>query len=201
MPVMAPHFVKNGPSPRSRCRSPGAANGASPKPTRARSTACCAAGASTRGRPAAGPRATSPRRSPGGCCASCPASVDWRHDAAQGAQAMAHAPDRTPTPEQLVAELVLLLDLEPRGGDRFVGARSPKEAPAGVFGGQAIAQALAPRGAPCPKTAPPTRSTPISCAAAATSFRSTSASSATSTAAASPTAASSPASKASRSST
>jgi acyl-CoA thioesterase II len=46
-----------------------------------------------------------------------------------------------PTPEQLVAELTLLLDLEPRGGDRFIGRR--KLGSGGrVFGGQAIAQAL-----------------------------------------------------------
>ena len=53
---------------------------------------------------------------------------------------MAHNPD-SPTPEQLVADLVLLLNLEPRGADRFVGRR--KEQGTGrVFGGQAIAQAL-----------------------------------------------------------
>jgi acyl-CoA thioesterase-2 len=46
-----------------------------------------------------------------------------------------------PTPEQLVAELVLLLDIEPRGADRFVGRRL-KEGVGRVFGGQAIAQAL-----------------------------------------------------------
>jgi acyl-CoA thioesterase-2 len=47
----------------------------------------------------------------------------------------------TPTPEQLVADLVLLLDLDPRGGDRFIGRRH-KEGTGRVFGGQAIAQAL-----------------------------------------------------------
>jgi len=46
-----------------------------------------------------------------------------------------------PTPEQLVAELVLLLDLEPRGDDRFVGRRK-RDGIGRVFGGQAIAQAL-----------------------------------------------------------
>ena len=46
-----------------------------------------------------------------------------------------------PTPEQLVADLVLLLDLEPKGGDRFVG-RKVKGGTGRVFGGQAIAQAL-----------------------------------------------------------
>jgi acyl-CoA thioesterase-2 len=46
-----------------------------------------------------------------------------------------------PTPEQLVAELTLLLDLEPRGGDRYVG-RKLREGSGRVFGGQAIAQAL-----------------------------------------------------------
>ena len=46
-----------------------------------------------------------------------------------------------PTPEQLVAQLVLLLDIEPRGADRFVGRRL-KEGVGRVFGGQAIAQAL-----------------------------------------------------------
>jgi acyl-CoA thioesterase-2 len=46
-----------------------------------------------------------------------------------------------PTPEQLVADLVLLLDLEPKGGDRFVGRRH-SEGTGRVFGGQAIAQAL-----------------------------------------------------------
>ena len=46
-----------------------------------------------------------------------------------------------PTPEKLVAELVLLLNLEERGGDRFIG-RQQKEGTGRVFGGQAIAQAL-----------------------------------------------------------
>ena len=46
------------------------------------------------------------------------------------------------TPEQLVAELVLLLDIEPRGGDRFLG-RKLKDGSGRVFGGQAITQALA----------------------------------------------------------
>jgi len=46
-----------------------------------------------------------------------------------------------PTPEQLVAELTLLLDLEPRGGDRFIGRRQIGSG-GRVFGGQAIAQAL-----------------------------------------------------------
>lgn len=45
------------------------------------------------------------------------------------------------TPEQLVAELTLLLDLEPKGGDRFIGRRRP-DGTGRVFGGQAIAQAL-----------------------------------------------------------
>lgn len=45
------------------------------------------------------------------------------------------------TPEELVADLVLLLDLEPRGGDRFIGRRT-KNGIGRVFGGQAIAQAL-----------------------------------------------------------
>lgn len=47
-----------------------------------------------------------------------------------------------PTPEELVADLVLLLDLEPRGTDRFEGRRK-KDGVGRVFGGQAIAQALA----------------------------------------------------------
>lgn len=47
-----------------------------------------------------------------------------------------------PTPEKLVADLSLLLDLEPQGGDRFIGRRHP-EGTGRVFGGQAIAQALA----------------------------------------------------------
>ncbi|WP_126174189.1 acyl-CoA thioesterase [Altericroceibacterium xinjiangense] len=46
-----------------------------------------------------------------------------------------------PTPEQLVADLVLLLDLEHRGGDRYIGRRK-KGGSGRVFGGQAIAQAL-----------------------------------------------------------
>lgn len=47
----------------------------------------------------------------------------------------------SPTPEQLVADLMLLLDLEPKGGDRFIGRRHP-EGTGRVFGGQAIAQSL-----------------------------------------------------------
>lgn len=46
-----------------------------------------------------------------------------------------------PTPEQLVADLTLLLDLEQRGGDMFIGRRHP-DGTGRVFGGQAIAQAL-----------------------------------------------------------
>ncbi len=45
------------------------------------------------------------------------------------------------TPEQLVADLVLLLDLEPKGADRFIGRRRA-DGTGRVFGGQAIAQAL-----------------------------------------------------------
>ena len=46
------------------------------------------------------------------------------------------------TPEQLVADLVLLLDMEPRGPDRFEGRRR-KHGTHRVYGGQVIAQALA----------------------------------------------------------
>lgn len=46
-----------------------------------------------------------------------------------------------PTPEQLVADLILLFDLEGRGGDKFIGRRQI-EGTGRVFGGQAIAQAL-----------------------------------------------------------
>lgn len=45
------------------------------------------------------------------------------------------------TPEELVAELVLLLDLQPKGGDRFIG-RQQKGGSGRIFGGQVIAQAL-----------------------------------------------------------
>jgi len=51
------------------------------------------------------------------------------------------ATSASPTPETLVADLVLLLDLEPRGEDRFAGRRK-KGGVGRVFGGQAIAQAL-----------------------------------------------------------
>ncbi|BBC73794.1 acyl-CoA thioesterase II [Altererythrobacter sp. B11] len=54
---------------------------------------------------------------------------------------MASMSPYNPTPEELVAELTLLLDLEPRGGDRFIGRRQ-KFGIGRVFGGQAIAQAL-----------------------------------------------------------
>ena len=51
------------------------------------------------------------------------------------------AQNSDPTPEELVAGLVLLLDLNPREQDRFVGRR--KSGGIGrVFGGQVIAQAL-----------------------------------------------------------
>ncbi|OCC22662.1 acyl-CoA thioesterase II [Croceicoccus estronivorus] len=46
------------------------------------------------------------------------------------------------TPERLVADLVLLLDMEPRGANRFEGRRY-KLTPGRLFGGQVIAQALA----------------------------------------------------------
>lgn len=54
---------------------------------------------------------------------------------------MAFQSTTEPTPEQLVADLVLLLDLEERGGDLFVGRKHP-EGTGRVYGGQAIAQAL-----------------------------------------------------------
>ena len=54
---------------------------------------------------------------------------------------MASRQTSDPTPEQLVAEFMLLLDLEQRGGDIFVGRKHP-EGNGRVFGGQAIAQAL-----------------------------------------------------------
>lgn len=47
-----------------------------------------------------------------------------------------------PTPEQLVADLVLLLDMEPRGAGRFEGRRR-RGGVGRVYGGQVIAQALA----------------------------------------------------------
>lgn len=54
---------------------------------------------------------------------------------------MASLTESNHTPEQLVAELVLLLDLQPKGGDRFIG-RKQSDGLGRVFGGQAIAQAL-----------------------------------------------------------
>ena len=50
--------------------------------------------------------------------------------------------EAAPTPEQLVADLVLLLDMEPRGPDRFQGRRR-RGGTGRVYGGQVIAQALA----------------------------------------------------------
>ncbi|MEZ5689699.1 MAG: thioesterase family protein [Caenibius sp.] len=46
------------------------------------------------------------------------------------------------TPEQRVADLVLLLDMEPRGLDRFAGHRA-RGLQGRLFGGQVVAQALA----------------------------------------------------------
>ena len=60
--------------------------------------------------------------------------------AAHGAR-MATSLRPDPTPEQLVADFMLLLDLEQRGGDLFIGRKHP-EGLGRVFGGQAIAQAL-----------------------------------------------------------
>jgi acyl-CoA thioesterase-2 len=57
------------------------------------------------------------------------------------ASLMASQPTTLLTPEALVADLVLLLDLEPKGGDRFIG-RQHKSGSGRVFGGQVIAQAL-----------------------------------------------------------
>jgi len=54
---------------------------------------------------------------------------------------MATLPRTDPTPEQLVADLMLLLDLEPRGGDLFIGRKQP-DGMGRVFGGQALAQSL-----------------------------------------------------------
>ena len=48
-----------------------------------------------------------------------------------------------PTPEELVADLVLLLDMEPRATDRFLGRRHVGWGSGRVYGGQVIAQALA----------------------------------------------------------
>lgn len=47
------------------------------------------------------------------------------------------------TPEELVADLVLLLDMEPRATDRFLGRRHVGWGGGRVYGGQVIAQALA----------------------------------------------------------
>lgn len=55
--------------------------------------------------------------------------------------AMATVSSTNPTPEQLVADLMVLLDLQPRGGDIFIGPKQPLGL-GRVFGGQAIAQAL-----------------------------------------------------------
>ncbi len=54
---------------------------------------------------------------------------------------MANSTSHEHTPEQLVANLALLLNLEPTGADSFVGRRRP-DGTGRVFGGQAIAQAL-----------------------------------------------------------
>jgi acyl-CoA thioesterase-2 len=54
---------------------------------------------------------------------------------------MATVVSSSPTPEQLVAELMLLFDLESRGGDKFIGRRQAGGT-GRVFGGQAIAQSL-----------------------------------------------------------
>lgn len=54
---------------------------------------------------------------------------------------MASSLDSNPTPEQIVADLVFLLELEAKGADIFVGRRRP-DGTGRVFGGQAIAQAL-----------------------------------------------------------
>ena len=54
---------------------------------------------------------------------------------------MPQSTQSAPTPEQIVADLVFLLDLESRGADNFVGRRRP-DGTGRVFGGQAIAQAL-----------------------------------------------------------
>ena len=54
------------------------------------------------------------------------AAPDARHPltgAGGASKAAGMAVPPLPTPEQLVADLVLLLDLEPRGGDRFIGRR------------------------------------------------------------------------------
>ena len=56
-------------------------------------------------------------------------------------QAMATSP-ATQTPEELVADLCFLLEVEDRGADRFVGRQQPGGT-GRVFGGQVIAQALA----------------------------------------------------------
>lgn len=54
---------------------------------------------------------------------------------------MVNALENSPTPEQIVADLVFLLELEAKGADQFVGRRRP-DGTGRVFGGQAIAQAL-----------------------------------------------------------
>ena len=52
------------------------------------------------------------------------------------------ASNAQPTPEELVADLCFLLEVEDRGADRFVGRQQPGGT-GRVFGGQVIAQALA----------------------------------------------------------
>lgn len=61
--------------------------------------------------------------------------------AARIGRAMASIDRTQPTPEELVAKLCFLLELEERGPDHFLGRQQP-EGTGRVFGGQAIAQAL-----------------------------------------------------------
>ena len=46
-------------------------------------------------------------------------------------------PEKKPTPERIVADLVFLLDLEATGPDIFIGRRRP-DGTGRVFGGQAL---------------------------------------------------------------
>jgi acyl-CoA thioesterase-2 len=140
VPVMAPHYVRNGPVPSISLSITWRSEWSfAEADARAFNKLLRSWGVRPRP-PGGGPRATGASQSRGASCDGSPGSIDWRHDAAQGG-CDGNRPAPLPTPEQLVAELVLLLDLERAAATGSSAASRPRE-PAACSAGQAIAQAL-----------------------------------------------------------
>ena len=141
VPVMAPHHVKNGPEPSISLSITWRSEWSFAEADARAFNGCCARWGFDPRPPGRWPARNRAKAIAWRALRRLPGHRLTGAMTPRKAAAMATIAAPLPTPEQLVAELVLLLDLEPRGGDRFVG-RKQTEGTGRVFGGQAIAQAL-----------------------------------------------------------